>query len=119
MGGFKWYHMGGERGAEMEVMGVQSGEVMSGLKWKLIGSLGWEVTGALRWNVKEGLKWEVMKSDMEIKCEEGQIWEVMGSTQVGNSGGALPGSDGSRENMGDRDRRWQVQRWEEMACRES
>lgn len=50
----------------------------------------------------------------------------MGSTQIGNYGGAVTGSDGSMENMGDRDRRWQVQRWEEMEvmegilrCRES
>lgn len=38
---------------------------------------------------------------------------------TGNYGGAVTGSDGSMENMGDRDRRWQVQRWEEMAGRDS
>lgn len=58
MGGDKWYHTGGERGTEMEIMGVHRGDMMSGLKWKVMRSLGWEVTGALRWNV-EGLKWEV------------------------------------------------------------
>lgn len=65
MGGDKWYHMGGERGTEMEIMGVHRGDMMSGLmEGDEVSGMGGDRSSEMECG---GTEMGSMESDMEIK----------------------------------------------------